>query len=611
MGVTQAEAAADPRVNRARLRAFLTWFLTHPVVATMVVAGVLQLIWWAFLANSGGDIAAQDAWAQFAKTNPRSAYNFAWYGGLHPVSYSVISPYIMAWVGVRLTLMISSTISAGLTALILCRCSRWVRRPLLPSLLVAVALFGDSISGRVTFALGVAFGLGAILVIFCWPERWRGRRARHAWPRALLAALLAMLATCGSPVAGLYLGIVAAGLWLSRRHAASYAIGLPPVVVVALSALLFPFQGRDPMNPWLMAPPIAITVFVLLTSPKGWRVVRISSWVYIAFVVFAWAVETPIGLNIERFALVFGIVVQAAVLTSGQARTPFRWLRWERARSWPVATFSVVAILGSVGWNAALAASDAVHDQPASAWAYDIAPLINELHTHDAAVGRVEAVPSWSHRESAALAPYVNLARGWNRQADAERNPIFYDTEHPLTSTEYRNWLHRWAVRYVVLPPGTLDPAAVAEAALIQHGLPYLHQVWSDIDWKLYKVVDPTPVASAPARVITFDSGGLTVYVPRAAHVLLRVPNSPWLSLVDANGQQIPSPTDQFDSSNVGNTQGCLAPFSESAGPGQPNDVWTMLEAPSAGVYRIQAPYTLPRGTACPDTKGSSDGGDQ
>ena len=38
----------------------------------------------------------------------------------------------------------------------------------------------------------------------------------------------------------------------------------------------------------------------------------------------------------------------------------------------------------------------------------------------------------------------MNLARGWNRQADAERNPIFYDDETPLTAASYRAWLDRW-----------------------------------------------------------------------------------------------------------------------------------------------------------------------
>jgi hypothetical protein len=33
-------------------------------------------------------------------------------------------------------------------------------------------------------------------------------------------------------------------------------------------------------------------------------------------------------------------------------------------------------------------------------------------------------------------------------------------------------------------------------------------------------------------------------------------------------------------------------------------DDWVVLHAPVAGVYRIAAPYKLPRGTACPTPEG-------
>lgn len=62
---------------RARLR-------RHPVLLTALVAAVVHLVWFFFLANSGGDIAAQDAWAEFVGRHPDSAYNLAWYGGMHP-----------------------------------------------------------------------------------------------------------------------------------------------------------------------------------------------------------------------------------------------------------------------------------------------------------------------------------------------------------------------------------------------------------------------------------------------------------------------------------------------------------------------------------------------
>ena len=57
----------------------------HPVLTTTVIAALLHVIWVEVFANSGGDLAAQDAWAEFVGRHPDSAYNLAWYGGMHPV----------------------------------------------------------------------------------------------------------------------------------------------------------------------------------------------------------------------------------------------------------------------------------------------------------------------------------------------------------------------------------------------------------------------------------------------------------------------------------------------------------------------------------------------
>ena len=101
---------------------------THPVVAALLLATVLHLLWAWLLANNGGDIAAQDAWAEFARDHPGSAYNLAWYGGMHPVSYSILSPYLMALAGVRTTILVAGPLSAALLALVLVR-SRSIERP--------------------------------------------------------------------------------------------------------------------------------------------------------------------------------------------------------------------------------------------------------------------------------------------------------------------------------------------------------------------------------------------------------------------------------------------------------------------------------------------------
>ena len=98
--------ARHPALNR---------FLRHPVTLVTAITAALHLLWLGTLASSGGDLAAQDAWAEFAGRHPGSAYNLAWYGGMHPVSYSAVSPYVMSVLGVRTTMIIAGTVvgSAG------------------------------------------------------------------------------------------------------------------------------------------------------------------------------------------------------------------------------------------------------------------------------------------------------------------------------------------------------------------------------------------------------------------------------------------------------------------------------------------------------------------
>ena len=570
------------------------WLAAHPILTTFLLAAALQLLWLATLATSGGDIAAQDAWAEFARRYPRSAYNLAWYGGIHPVSYSVVSPYVMAALGVRTTMVVSGTVASALVSLLLVRSG--AARPIWPSIVGALAFFANAISGRTTFVLGAVFGLAALAVVFSWGDEWtQGSPTRRLVRRALVAGLAA-LATFGSPLAGLVIGIVAVALWPVRRRGDSLLLGVPPVVVVALSAWLFPFGGKQPMSWPSIILPLVLCFGVLLTAPRSWRIVRWSTVVYAAFVLFAWIVPSPIGTNIGRLSLVFGGVVVAAILTSGNVSAPAWWTRTTRLGA--VLTTSLLLVTSLV-WQGATSTKDELHTAPASAWTYDTAPLLAELSARHASLARVEVVPSASHREAAALAEYVNLARGWNRQADAERNPLFYDESAPITPATYLDWLHRWAVGYVVLPPGAPDDAAVQESQLIDSGLPYLRLVWADADWRLYQVTDATPLADPPAKVESFGPAELELYLPRAADVLVRVPYSPWLALVDADGSPIPAPTAIQDGGEPLNIDGCLARWKQPESEGD-DDVWTELRAPAAGIYRIAAPYTVHRGTACP-----------
>ncbi|MCX4787362.1 MULTISPECIES: MFS transporter [unclassified Streptomyces] len=594
-----APDAPGPRTAPAR-RTRAERLLRHPVTIATAAAAVTHVLWFFFFANSGGDLAAQDAWAEFVGRHPGTAYNLAWYGGMHPVSYSVVSPYLMSVLGVRTTMMVAGTVSAALTALIVVRV-RAVRNPLACSLAGVFAYLCNALSGRVTFGLGMMFAVGAVAAVFCWPHlrcEHRLHRSscrcapRRRWAKAAVAAPLAALATASSPVAGLFLGVVAAALFLNKRRPGAYALGLAPVAVVALSAWLFPFSGTQPMSIATLSLPFLFAVLVLVLVPRDWKTVRTAAAVYGVGTLLTYVIDSQIGSNVTRMAMLFAGVVLLAALPYAEPRSR----RWYAL---------VLAFAGLNFWIGFKGVDDIVRTAPAASWTRELAPLVNELQEVGAERGRVEVVPASSHREASALAPYVNLARGWNRQADMERNPLFYDDT--LNSAAYREWLDRWAVHYVVLPRGTPDSTgAVQEAELVDGGLPYLKPVWSDANWRLFEVDSPVPLADPPATVDRAGADELTIHVKSAGRILIRIPYSRWLALVDDQGKSVERPQeteeskrreDQNSPPTYLNTNGCLIKTDEN----EDGDEWTELLAPRPGVYRLAAPYQLPPGTPCPE----------
>ncbi|NGN69310.1 MFS transporter [Streptomyces sp. A7024] len=591
--------------------------MSRPVPASLITAAVLHLMWLWLFANAGGDLAAQDAWAEFAGRHPDSAYNLAWYGGMHPVSYSVISPYLMAVLGVRTTMILAGVLAAGVLALIIARCG-YVKKPLLPSLWGAFALACNAGSGRVTFALGTLFGLAAIAIVFL-PNGGAGEPGKNGargWPsrpvlRGTGVILFAALATAGSPVAGLFIEVVAAALFLQKRRSQAYCLAVAPPVMVALSAWLFPFQGVQPM-PWVSwLFPLACTVVVYVLVPPEWKTIRLGAIIYGLGTLATTIIPSQVGSNVERLPLIFGGTVLLAAIEHNRGRA----LRIGKRTLAGLVTVWVAFVCTAI-WQLTKPVVDIALTTPTAAWNRELAPLINQLERHDTDAGRVEVVPARSHREASALAPYVNLARGWNRQADTDRHALFYDGT--LDPASYHAWLKRWAVRYVVLPvEDRPDTSAAEEAEIVSAGQPYLSEVWADANWRLYRVKDPTPMAEPPATASRADEGTLVVKVKKAGPVLVRVPFSPWLGLVDAEGKPVEKPKELDDSEDADpadpdarlpQEDGAVGEWSESGKPflnrngclTEAGD-WTRLHAPHAGTYHIAGKYQLPRGTACPE----------
>jgi hypothetical protein len=471
---------------------------------------------------------------------------------MHPASYSLLAPWLMALLGVRTVGVVAGTVSAALLGVLVVRAR--LRRPLPVALWGAFALCCDVAAGRVTFALGVMFGLAAAVA-----AGGSGRR------RTAATALCSLLAVLASPVAGLFVEVVAAGLLLSGRRDAArrrigWALAVPPPLVVLLTTLLFPFAGVDPISLGTVGITVATALAVALLSPRHWWTVRAGAVVYAVGAVLTWLVSTPIGGNVQRLGLLFGSVLLLAALCARPV--------WSRRRTVALG----LAFAATAYWTVA---ANLIGLPPPTPNA-QAAPLVAELRRLHADRSRLEAVPMLNHWESWGLASSAELARGWNRQLDVQRNPLFYDGT--LTAASYHAWLRQWAVRYVALPAGRADRAAKAEAALVRSGPAWLREVWHDRDWRLYQVTDAVPLAgpgptAMPYVAVTVDHADaeeVVLTVSAAGPVTVRIAWSPWLAARGPAGA-------------------CLV------GDGR----WTRLNARAPGTYRIDARYSWPRGTPC------------
>ncbi|MEV6798202.1 hypothetical protein AB0M91_07635 [Micromonospora rifamycinica] len=583
----------------------------------VLLAGV-----WLALPRLGSDLSAQVARADFFAAHGFALVDLRWYAGIQPFGYSLVSPPLMATLGVRPTGALALVGSAAAFAALLVRTG--VPRPLLGSLVGVLTITGNLVSGRVTYALGVAFGLVALLALTLptadaapgtLPADPGGRRgadpgglrgagpgglqaagpggSRVAGPgrrrvRPVLVVVGALAASATSPVAGLFVGLVGAALLVDRRYADGLLLGGAAAVPLAVTGLLFGEGGW--MNISRTDTLRSVTVSLLVAALVAYRPVRVAAVLSAAGVLSAALVHTPVGLNATRLVTMFALPVLAA------AARPPGWLaaRLPRHRAAsrsggttpsvpptgattpptgattppvPPATPPVPpagAAAGSgqvpgtgragrarVGWTGpvALAALLAVvcwwlppvvaadlrsADVPTADRSY-FAPLAAELGRRGL-TGRVEVPPTRNYWEAAQLGE-VPLARGWLRQVDIGRNPLFFATVPgatgtgvPLTADSYRAWLDEYAVQYVAVPDAPLSWVGRAEAELVGAGLPYLTEVWSDRHWRLYAVTDPTPLVAAPGVLVRQDAATLTFRTTAAAQVPVRIRHTRWLT---------------------------------------------------------------------------------
>jgi hypothetical protein len=429
-----------------------------------------------------------------------------WYGGHYPLfSYSLLYYFPAGLVGNELFAVAAVIAAAGLFAAVAER--EWGAAARWPALAFAVFAAGPLFTGTYPYAAGLAAALAGLLAF----------QAGRPW----LGLAAATLTVGFSPLAFLFLGLalaaaVLAARRLSRRIAAFAGIFVLIGLVPVAAARLFP---HDATYPFFRL--IELLILIVLAGLGGWLARRDPRGNSLALFLVLWAiasvlaflVPSPVGENITRLrGIVFPLVLLAAAL----------------ARFRPVG-IAALAVAGAFAYNIVPWVAVIPHrtdGRPAqeSFWR----PAMVFLAANHAPGFRVEVVPTGDHWEAYWLPKEgFPLTRGWYRQLDHAQNRLFY--EEPLQPAEYRAWLRRMGVRYVLLPDTQLGRMGEErEAELLRSGRSGLVRTAAPGAVTIYELPGATPIL--PGGVLTrYDHDRIEGQVPGPGTYPLSVRWTPYL----------------------------------------------------------------------------------
>ncbi|MGI8846146.1 MAG: hypothetical protein ACR2HC_08250, partial [Thermoleophilaceae bacterium] len=307
------------------------------------------------------------------------------------------------------------------------------------------------------------------------------------------------------------------GVPIKRRDGMALAAGafVPPVLLT----IAFPEGGYAPFpfSAYIAIPLFSLAALAIL--PRGERTLRTGAVLYALGSTLAVVMPTAMGGNAVRLGALIGGPLLACAL-SGRVRRPIS-----------PAVVMLVGLLMVWQWSAASRdLYKAATDPVAKASYFDPVREYLKLLPDQR---RVEIPFTLGHWEGAEVASDFPLARGWLRQLDTGRNPIFY--KGGLNELTYANWLSENAVRYVALPDAKPDRSSYRERALIENGLPYLRQRAKFDHWRIYEVKLPTPVVisrgDANIQLEQLGSDQVLLRVRKPGSALVRVRYTPyWLA---------------------------------------------------------------------------------
>jgi hypothetical protein len=523
----EALVSMSRAVSSLRTRRMLTWFV--PLVGL-----ALYLI----LVPPVPDFAAQATRAEIFDKLGNVTWWPGWYGGIELPTYSVFAPAVMATIGVATTGALAAAICMWAGHQLL----RDSARPRAASVVFAATVLVNLFDGRITFLVGLAPAMLAVLAL----------SRRRPW----LAGIATVLSVLGSPLAGLFTGIVALAVLLtdrSRRREALF-VGIATGGSLGALALLFHDPGVMGTPYYLML--LALGGLGVVAAVCREPTIRVGAAIVAVGLVACMFIPNSVGVNLTRI-----VWLAAAPLIVGYGHRPDRHVV-------ALGALALAFPAGDLSWQLASA------DSPSASQSF-YTPLLDQLRARmntDATLGqRVEVVEPQTKGAARYVGESMPLARGWERQADVTDNPIFYQ-DGALNATSYRHWLDEMAVAYVAVPHVKLDYASVDEAKLIGGGLPYLRDVWHNPEWTLYKVRDSAPLARN-AQVISVDGNQVRLWVDHPGLVPIQIRWSDHLAVLDGT-QPV---------SDGAPAHGCLSQAGQ----------WTMLHARTQGAYVLTSDFDM------------------
>jgi hypothetical protein len=579
---------AGEREPGALLERIPTWVLASTLTA---VLGLVYVI----AAPPSTDLAAaayrSDLFARVGFT----LWDNSWYAGHHLPAYSLLAPALGSWLGPQLLNALAMVAATALFALLIDGCFP-ARATRIAAVWFAIGASFVLLANRVPYDLGLALGLGALLVLrgasdsHGAGDRTERNGLRRSLGRRAAALALAVLCAVASPVAGAFLALAGVAWALTIRAANGWPRVWPIVFTLAalapigLLTLAFPEGGTQPFVASAFYPDIAAILLIAalivraerarageIDGPdrpgdpgdpskadgRGEAVDRLlltGTLLYALALLGAYVVPSAVGGNVDRLGALLAGPILACVLTARHPRlllglAPL-FLYWQLNA--PLADF-------------ASAASD-----PAVNASY-YTPLLGELRTlgvgYTERPARVEVVPTTDHGEARWMAPHVMLARGWERQLDQRDAALFYDeASTPLTPSRYHAWLSEQAVSYVALPDAPLDYSAKGEAKLLRSPPAYLREIWTSAHWRLFAVLGATPLAQAPAVLSSVTTDSFTLAEPHPENTRVRIRFTPYWAILGGHGCVRQAPGD-----------------------------WTEVQAPGPGSVHVGIDFSLAR----------------